>query len=152
MRTRGKGVKKSKIIVDIVSGSSLMFSCRCRKSGWPLCGPACEAKVAHNPEVVIPHQTEGTFEIDDYGKPCYLYECVAPLRALFLQKSAPLKFKKVRSNSRLSSKKTVGTSRSLSNPLVADHVARIPFGEEKGDAGVGQLSRDDCRGREKDAR
>ena len=79
-----------------------MFAYRCRKSGWPLCGPACEAKVAHNPEVVIPHQTEGTFEIDDYGKPCYLYECVAPLRALFMQKSAPHKFKKVRLNSRLS--------------------------------------------------
>ena len=51
--------------------------------------------MAHNAEVVIPHQTEGTFEIDDYSKPCYLYECIAPLRALFMQKTAPNKFKKI---------------------------------------------------------
>jgi len=47
--------------------------------------------------VVIPHQTEGTFEIEDYGKSCYLYECIAPLRALFMQKTAPAKFKKIMS-------------------------------------------------------
>ena len=85
-------------LYSISSVVSLTHFRRCRKSGWPLCGPECEAKVAHNAEVVIPHQTEGTFEIDDYGKPCYLYECIAPLRALFMQKTAPAKFKKVRSS------------------------------------------------------
>ncbi len=44
---------------------------------------------------MIPAQTEGTFEIDDYDSPCYLYECVAPLRALLLQKTNVGKFKKV---------------------------------------------------------
>ncbi len=51
--------------------------------------------MSHNAEVVVPHQTEGTFEIDAYDAPCYLYECVAPLRALLMQKSAPTKFKKL---------------------------------------------------------
>lgn len=32
-------------------------SFKCRKSGWPLCGPTCEKAVAGNPEIVIPHQT-----------------------------------------------------------------------------------------------
>ena len=39
--------------------------------------------------------SEGTFEIDDYNSTCYLYECVAALRALLLQKTAPSKYKKV---------------------------------------------------------
>ena len=34
---------------------------RCRKSGWPVCGPKCEKKIEHNPEVVIPHQTGNKF-------------------------------------------------------------------------------------------
>lgn len=90
---------------------------RCRKSGWPLCNADCEEAVAHNPEVVIPHQTgeardtimhknldifigesrfaEGTFEIESYEEPCYLYECVLPIRTLLLQKTSPSKFKKV---------------------------------------------------------
>ena len=36
-----------------------LFSCR--KSGWPVCGPKCEKKIEHNPEVVIPHQTGNKF-------------------------------------------------------------------------------------------
>ena len=32
-------------------------SFKCRKSGWPLCGPTCEKAVSGNPEVVIPQQT-----------------------------------------------------------------------------------------------
>ena len=41
------------------------------------------------------HVSEGTFEIDDYQSNSYMYECVAPLRAIMLQKTAPTKFKKV---------------------------------------------------------
>jgi len=67
----------------------------CRKSGWPVCGPKCEKAVEKNPEVVIPHQTEGRFEIDDYSVPCYLYECIGPLRVLLMQKTNPKKYKKV---------------------------------------------------------
>lgn len=72
-------------------------SYKCRKSGWPLCGPRCEKAVQGNPEIVIPHQTEATFEIDNYGEACYLYECISPLRALLLQKTAPSKYKKLMS-------------------------------------------------------
>ena len=50
----------------------------------------------HNPEVVIPHQTEGRFEIEDFTVPCYLYESVAPMRVLLMQKSAPKKYKKIK--------------------------------------------------------
>jgi len=67
----------------------------CRKSGWPLCGPTCEKAVAKNPEVVIPHQTEGRFEIENYGEACYLYEGIGALRALMTQKTAPSKYKKI---------------------------------------------------------
>jgi hypothetical protein len=67
----------------------------CRKSGWPVCGPKCEKKIEHNPEVVIPHQTEGRFEIEDYQSHCYIYECVSPLRVLLMQKTAPKKYKKI---------------------------------------------------------
>ena len=35
----------------------IFCSFRCRKSGWPVCGPKCEKRIEHNPEVVIPHQT-----------------------------------------------------------------------------------------------
>ena len=122
---------------------SLTHCRRCRKSGWPLCGPECEAKVAHNAEVVIPHQTEGTFEIEDYGKSCYLYECIAPLRALFMQKTAPAKFKKVRSYYSTAQERNVEKR----TPLVVDHVPGITYGEEKRDRGVGKLSRKDYRGR-----
>ena len=38
---------------------------------------------------------EGRFEIEDFTSPCYIYECVAPLRTLLLQKTSPKKFKKV---------------------------------------------------------
>lgn len=72
-------------------------SYKCRKSGWPLCGPKCEKAVEHNAEVVIPHQTEGRFEIDDYTSTCYLYECVGAMRTLLMQKTAPKKFKKIMS-------------------------------------------------------
>ena len=41
----------------------------------------------------MPAQTEASFEIDDYFQPCYLYECITPLRALMLQKSNPKKWK-----------------------------------------------------------
>ena len=40
---------------------------------------------------------EGTFEIEDYQNSCYLYECLAPLRALMTQKTAPSKYKKIMS-------------------------------------------------------
>lgn len=72
-------------------------SFKCRKSGWPLCGPTCEKAVAKNPEVVVPHQTGGAFEIDSYDEPCYLYEGLATLRALMMQKTAPNKYKKIMS-------------------------------------------------------
>jgi len=67
----------------------------CGKSGWPLCGPKCEKAVKGNAEVVIPHQTEGTFEIDDYNMPSYLYESIGPLRVLTMQKTSLKKFKKI---------------------------------------------------------
>ena len=35
----------------------IFYYYRCRKSGWPLCGPTCEKAVAHNAEVVVPSQT-----------------------------------------------------------------------------------------------
>ena len=41
----------------------------------------------------MPAQTEATFEIDEFFEPCYLYECITPLRALMLQKSNPKKWK-----------------------------------------------------------
>jgi len=68
-------------------------SYKCQRSGWPLCGPTCAKAVAKNPEVVIPSQCQATFEIDEYFKPCYLYECIIVLRALLLQKTAPAKYK-----------------------------------------------------------
>jgi len=68
-------------------------SYKCPNSGWPLCGPACNKLVVKNPEVVVPAQTEATFEIDEFFEPCYLYECITPLRALMLQKSNPKKWK-----------------------------------------------------------
>jgi len=40
--------------------------------------------------------TEGRFEIDEYNMPCYLYECIGPLRVLTMQKTNPKKFKKVK--------------------------------------------------------
>ena len=65
-----------------------------------------------SPEVLVPAQTDATFEIDEYFQvfmppkvlhssihnkdwfqPCYLYECITPLRALMLQKTAPSKWK-----------------------------------------------------------
>ena len=46
---------------------------------------------------IIIFVSEGTFEIDDYNSTCYLYECIAALRALLLQKTAPSKYKKVKS-------------------------------------------------------
>jgi len=73
-----------------VNGSYL-----CRKSGWPVCAPKCEKKIEHNPEVVIPHQTEGRFEIESYQDHCYIYECVGPLRVLLMQKTSPKKYKKI---------------------------------------------------------
>lgn len=77
---------------NLVDGSYI-----CRKSGWPLCGEKCEKKVQHNPEVVVPHQTEAQFIIEDYNIPSYLYECIGPVRVLLMQKSAPKKYKKIRS-------------------------------------------------------
>ena len=38
---------------------------------------------------------EAVFEIENFGEACYLYECIAPMRALFMQKTAPTKYKKV---------------------------------------------------------
>lgn len=70
-------------------------SFKCRKSGWPLCGPTCEKAVAKNPEIVVPHQTEGTFEIESYEEPSYMYEGIAALRALMMQRTAPTKYKKI---------------------------------------------------------
>ena len=49
---------------------------------------------------IIIFVSEGTFEIDDYNSTCYLYECVAALRALLLQKTAPSKYKKVNSKAK----------------------------------------------------
>ena len=41
---------------------------------------------------------EGYFEIEDYNTTSYMYECIAPLRALLKQKTAPKKYKKVRNS------------------------------------------------------
>ncbi len=61
-----------------------------------MCGPECASSAYRNPEVVIPSQTEATFEIEGgYDSPCYLYECVSPLRALLLQRTSPARFSKV---------------------------------------------------------
>jgi len=70
-------------------------SFKCPKSGWPLCGPSCASKVAHNAEVVVPTQCDAKFEIDSYTEPCYLYECINVMRALLLQKTSPAKYKKL---------------------------------------------------------
>ena len=39
--------------------------------------------------------SEAQFVIDDYNIPSYLYECIGPMRVLFMQKSAPKKYNKV---------------------------------------------------------
>ena len=39
--------------------------------------------------------TEATFEVENFGETCYLYECISAMRALFLQRTAPTKYKKV---------------------------------------------------------
>ena len=43
----------------------------------------------------LPLFSEGRFEIEDYTSPCYIYEAIAPLRVLLMQKTAPKKYKKV---------------------------------------------------------
>jgi len=72
-------------------------SYKCPRSGWPLCGPTCAKAVQKNPEVVVPTQCEATFEIEEYFKINYMYECIIVLRALLLQKQAPAKWKKLMS-------------------------------------------------------
>lgn len=72
-------------------------SYRCPRSNWPLCGPICAKMATHLPEVVVASQCEATFEIDTYGEPCYLYECLLALRALLFQKTAPNKYKRLMS-------------------------------------------------------
>ena len=68
-------------------------SYKCPRSGWPLCGPTCSKAIAKNPEVVVPAQCEAQFEIEEFFKPNYMYECIIVLRALLLQKQAPAKYK-----------------------------------------------------------
>jgi len=62
-------------------------------SGWPMCGPTCSKAAAHNPEVIVPVQCDAQFEVEDYDKACYLYDCIIVMRALLMQKSAPNKYK-----------------------------------------------------------
>ena len=38
---------------------------------------------------------EGTFEIDSYDEASYMYEGIAALRALMMQRTAPTKYKKI---------------------------------------------------------
>ena len=45
----------------------------------------------------MPTQCEATFEIEEYFKINYMYECIIVLRALLLQKQAPAKWKKLMS-------------------------------------------------------
>jgi len=87
------GPKQMTIPVCLCCYTPVDGSYRCPKSGWPLCGPPCAKKVANNPEVVVPAQCQATFEIDEYFKPCYLYECIIVLRAILLQKTNPAKYK-----------------------------------------------------------
>jgi len=68
-------------------------SYKCPRSGWPLCGPTCARSVQKNPEVLVPAQCEAQFEVEDYNKFSYLYECIIVLRALLLQKQSPSKYK-----------------------------------------------------------
>ena len=68
-------------------------SYKCPRSGWPLCGPTCSKAIAKNPEVVVPSQCQAQFEIEEYFKPSYMYECIIVLRALLLQKQSPAKYK-----------------------------------------------------------
>ena len=41
----------------------------------------------------MPSQCEAQFEIEEYFKPSYMYECIIVLRALLLQKQSPAKYK-----------------------------------------------------------
>ena len=58
-----------------------------------MCGPTCAKAVQKNPEVVVPTQCEASFEIEDYHKYNYMYECIIVLRALLLQKQSPAKYR-----------------------------------------------------------
>uniref|UniRef100_A0A0K2U0Z8 Protein msta, isoform Alike [Acyrthosiphon pisum] n=1 Tax=Lepeophtheirus salmonis TaxID=72036 RepID=A0A0K2U0Z8_LEPSM len=72
-------------------------SYKCKKTGWPFCNPECRKAASKNPEVVIPLQTEAEVVIDSYDSSCYLYDAIAPLRILLLQKTSPKKFGKIMS-------------------------------------------------------
>ena len=60
-------------------------SYKCPRSGWPMCGPTCAKASLRNPEVVVPSQCEAVFEIEEYYKHSYMYECIIVLRALLLK-------------------------------------------------------------------
>ena len=72
-------------------------SYKCPRSGWPMCGPTCAKACQKNPEVVVPTQCEAQFEVEDYHKYNYMYECIIVLRALLLQKQSPAKYKSLMS-------------------------------------------------------
>ncbi|CAG0903864.1 unnamed protein product [Darwinula stevensoni] len=58
---------------------------RCTECGWPVCGPKCQASPYHRPECELLSRSKGKVAFDDLVSPNAYYQCITPLRCLWLR-------------------------------------------------------------------
>ncbi|XP_037786222.1 SET domain-containing protein SmydA-8-like [Penaeus monodon] len=64
----------------------------CTSCGWPLCGPECQMVVLHNPECQLSRNRPVKVQVQKFMEVNQMYECITPLRCLWLKEKAPDKW------------------------------------------------------------
>lgn len=64
----------------------------CSDCGWPLCNPECQQVILHQPECQASRARESKVLITKFYQLNEMFECITPLRCLWLKKSDPRKW------------------------------------------------------------
>lgn len=79
------GPKQITAVVCLGCHRGMTSEYRCGECGWPVCDETCGASVWHRPECELLSRSKGKVTFGDRSSPNPFYQCVTPLRCLWLR-------------------------------------------------------------------
>uniref|UniRef100_A0A2P2I598 Protein msta-like n=1 Tax=Hirondellea gigas TaxID=1518452 RepID=A0A2P2I598_9CRUS len=86
------GLRQITMPVCVSCSASVNGSHCCSECGWPLCSPECQRVILHKPECQASKCRGSKVVISKFFQINEMYECITPLRCLWLKQNEPKKW------------------------------------------------------------
>ena len=97
----------------------------CSKCGWPLCSKDCESSPDHKPECELTVEKGVKIKIKDFENDNPQYQCLTPMRCLWLKEKDPEKYKRMLTLQSHSSRRYLSEAYNISDVNVVGYLQKV---------------------------